>query len=191
MNAGKADPQGRYWAGTMAYDLRPGAGALGRLDPDGTITVHVEGLGEANGFGWSPDGGTFYLVDSGVGFIDAFDVDQNAGTLSRRRTIIRVPREEGLTDGMTVDAEGTIWLSLWDGWSVRRYAPDGTLLLTIPLPVAEVTGCTFGDPDLGTLYITTAAFMLSDEAAAAQPLAGALFAIRPGATGLPAGRYEG
>jgi sugar lactone lactonase YvrE len=175
----------------MAYDLRPGAGALGRLDPDGSVTVQVEGLGEANGFDWSPDGGTFYLVDSGVGQIDAFDVDQEAGSLSGRRNIIRVPRDEGLTDGMTVDAEGTIWLSLWDGWSVRRYAPDGELLRTIRLPVAEVTGCTFGDDDLGTLYITTAAFMLSPEAEQAQPLAGSLFAIRPGATGLPANHYAG
>ena len=187
MNAGKADGLGRYWSGTMAYDLRPGAGALGRLDPDGSITVHVEGLGEANGFDWSPDGGTFYLVDSGVGQIDAFDVDVNAGTLGGRRTIVTVPKDEGATDGMTVDTEGSIWLSLWGGWCVRRYAPDGTLQRSISLPVEQVTGCTFGGEHLDILYITTASYELSEEARAAQPLAGSMFAIRPGVTGL-AGR---
>jgi sugar lactone lactonase YvrE len=191
MNAGKADAQGRYWSGTMAYDLRPGAGALGRLDPDRNITVHVEGLGEANGFGWSPDAGTFYLVDSGIGVIDAFDFDSDAGTLANRRTIVRVPRDEGLTDGMTVDSDGFIWLSLWEGWSVRRYAPDGRLDRTIRLPVAQVTGCTFGGDMLTDLYITSAAYELAAEAAAAQPLAGSLFVIQPGPTGLPAGTYAG
>jgi sugar lactone lactonase YvrE len=191
MNAGKADGHGRFWSGTMAYDLRPGAGALGRLDPDRSISVHVDGLGEANGFGWSPDGRTFYLVDSGIGVIDAFDFDPDAGTLANRRTIVRVPREEGLTDGMTVDSDGFIWLSMWDGWSVRRYASDGRLDRTIAMPVAQVTGCTFGGDGLRDLYITSAAYQLAPEAARAQPLAGSLFVVRPGPSGLPAGSYAG
>ena len=191
MNAGKADGAGRFWGGTMAYDLRPGAGALGRLDPDGELAVQVEDLGEANGLGWSPDEKLFYLVDSGIGVVDAFDFDAVAGTLADRRTVLRVPREEGLTDGMTVDAEGSIWLSLWDGWSVRRYAPDGTLQESIRFPVAQVTGCTFGGPDLRDLYVTTAAYQLSPEQTAEQPLAGSLFVLTPGPMGLPAGRYAG
>src|SRR5919112_1707017 len=89
MNDGACDPQGRFWAGSMAYDERPGAGTLYRMDHDGTVTAVVRGVTISNGLGWSPDGGTMYYADSGAGTLDAFDFDGAGGDLERRRTLVR------------------------------------------------------------------------------------------------------
>ena len=134
INKGTCNPQGRFWAGTMAYDESPGAGALYRLELDGTCTTVLTGLTIANGIGWSPDGRTMYLNDSGTGCLDAFTFDPATGALTDRRTLVRADRAEVVPDGLTVDDEGGIWVAWWGGGAVRRYDPDGSLLLSVPLP---------------------------------------------------------
>src|ERR1700730_646443 len=145
MNDGACDPQGRFWAGTMAYDEAPGAGSLYRLELDGRCTLVLTGLTISNGIGWSPDGATMYLADSGTGDIDASDFDPATGDLSRRRTVAHVTAANAVPDGLTVDDRGDIWAALWNGGALARYPPDGSLAATVPLPVDRPTSCAFGD----------------------------------------------
>ncbi|MBU3061961.1 SMP-30/gluconolactonase/LRE family protein [Nocardia sp. NEAU-G5] len=187
MNEGSCDPDGRFYCGSMGYDAASGAGALYRLDPDGTTRAVLDGVTISNGLAWSPDGTTAYYVDTPTQCIDAFDYDSESG-LSHRRTAVRIPEESGSPDGLTVDADGNIWVALWNGGAVHQYSPTGTLLDIIHLPAAQVTACTFGGPNLNELYITTSRNGLGDNA---EPAAGALFRATLGVTGLPTSTYRG
>jgi sugar lactone lactonase YvrE len=192
MNDGACDPQGRFWAGTMALDESPGAGALYRLELDGTCTAVLTGLTISNGIGWSPDGGTMYLSDSGVGTVDAFDFDPQTGDLSARRTILRVTQAGVAPDGLTVDAKGNLWVALWDGGAVQCYSPGGSLLETVPFPVSRPTSCAFGGKDGTTLFVTTARNGLDESALASQPDAGRVFRVDGlGVSGPPSAPYRG
>lgn len=187
MNDGGCDPQGRFYCGSMAYDASPGRGTLYRLDPDGSVHVVLSGVSISNGLAWSPDGGTVYYIDTPTNRVDAFDFDAEAGTFANRRTVVEIPPEAGHPDGMTVDAEGGLWVALWDGSAVHRYTPDGTLDEVVRLPVRRVTACAFGGPDLDQLYITTSRQDLSDP----EPEAGALFRTVPGVRGMPTLPFAG
>ena len=166
MNDGACDPQGRFWAGTMAYDESPGAGALYRLELDGSCTTVLTGLTISNGIGWSPDASTMYLSDSGTGCVDAFRFDGSTGAISDRRTVVRIDQPGMAPDGLTVDEEGGIWVALWNGGAVNRYAADGSLLATVQLPVERPTSCAFGGPGRDTLFVTSARTDLDDDALA-------------------------
>jgi sugar lactone lactonase YvrE len=191
-NDGACDPQGRFWAGTLAYDLSPEAASLYRLDADGTVARVLDSVTISNGIAWTPDGGTAFYVDSPTLRIDAFDFDPDRGWLSNRRTAVSVDVPAGaMPDGLTLDAQGGLWVALYGGGAVRRYTPAGTLETEIAVPATNVTACAFGGEDLATLFITTARQELSDDQLAAEPHAGAVFAVRPGVTGLPAHEYAG
>ena len=191
MNDGKVDPRGRFWAGTMAYDGRPGAGSLYRLDPDGQVTRVLDGVTTSNGLGWSPDRRVMYYIDTPTQRVDVFDYEERTGEISDRRTLVEIPSDAGSPDGMTVDAEGFLWIALWRGWAVRRYSPDGRLERSIRVPVSQVSSCTFGGPGLAELYITSAATELGPDELLAQPHAGGLFRWHPGVSGLPAHPFAG
>lgn len=182
-NDAKADPAGRLWLGSMAYDERPGAGALYRLD-GGELTRMLGGTTVSNGLGWSPDGSTMYHIDSPTRNITAFAYDLAKGELGESRVFARI--DDGLPDGLCVDAEGYVWVSLWQGSAVRRYAPDGSLERVVRMPTQLVTSCAFVGAGLDTLLITTAAL------GGADPAAGLTYAHRPpGITGRPVDRFAG
>lgn len=187
MNDGGCDPDGRFYCGSMAYDETPGAGALYRLDPDGAVTTVLTGVTISNGLAWSPDGGTAYYVDTPTGRIDAFDYTAAAG-LTHRRPVVTIPEGIGSPDGLTVDAEGNIWVALWGGGAVHCYTPAGEQVARAEFPVTQVTACAFGGPDLASLYVTTSRQGIEE---GTQLEAGALFRLRPGVRGLPAHRYSG
>jgi len=191
MNDGKCDPGGRFWAGTMAIDERRHAGALYRLDADGRVHVMLEHVSISNGLDWSDDGRSMYYVDTPTGSIDVFDFDVADGSIANRRSLLRIEAAAGWPDGLTVDADGYLWVALWSGGAVHRYAPDGALDRTVPLPVSHPTSCAFGGRDLGDLYITSAAIALTPEARMREPQAGSLFRCRPGVRGRPAHRFKG
>ena len=187
-NDGKADPWGRFWAGTMLDDPHEAAGFY-RLDADGSLHQVLTGVSCSNGLGWSPDGATMYYVDTQLGGVDAFDHDPETGAITGRRRLLDI--ERGWPDGLTVDAAGCLWVALWDGWGLRRYTQEGRLLETVELPAQRVTSCAFGGPELSTLYVTTARAGLKEEVLAFQPEAGSLFAFEPEVGGLPAGEWAG
>ena len=192
MNDGACDPQGRFWAGTMAYDESPGAGSLYRLELDGSCTTVLTGLTISNGIGWSPDASTMYLSDSGTGCVDAFRYSSSTGAISDRRTLVHIDQPAVVPDGLTVDEEGGIWVALWGGAVVNRYGPDGALIASIPLPAERPTSCAFGGPELATLFVTTARADLDELALARQPDAGRVLAIDGlGVRGLPCLPYRG
>ncbi|MBN9620794.1 MAG: SMP-30/gluconolactonase/LRE family protein, partial [Actinobacteria bacterium] len=187
LNDGGCDPQGGFLCGSMGTDYAPGRGTLYRLAPDRTITPVLPGLGVPNGLEWTPDGGTAYFVDSLAGTVEVFAHDPERG-LHDRRPFVHVPSDEGLPDGLTVDAEGYVWIAIWGGGQVRRYAPDGRLDEVLEFPVRRVTACTFGGPGLDELYVTS----VGDHALEHEgDVAGALFRVRVGVTGQPVRPFAG
>lgn len=193
MNDGGCDRAGRFYAGTMAFDERPGAGALYRVDLDGSVSTVLDGLTVSNGLGWSPDDRTVYLSDSGAAVVWAFDHDLATGAFGRRRVVLDFSDrpDEGVADGLTVDDEGCLWTALWGGGQVRRYSPDGELLAVVDVPASQTSSCAFAGPGRDLLVISTSAHGLSDGDRAGQPDAGRLFTARPGVTGPPAFPYRG
>jgi sugar lactone lactonase YvrE len=187
----KCDPQGRLWAGTMSRERTPGTAALYRLAPGGELERVIGATTISNGLGWSPDGARMYFVDSTTQRIDVLDFDGAAGEVAGRRPLAEIDPRDGLPDGLTIDAEGGIWVCLFGGGALRRYAPDGTLEAAIRLPVTNPTSPVFGGPDLRTLYVTSARHRLSLGQLAVEPLAGAVLALEPGVRGLPGHRYGG
>jgi sugar lactone lactonase YvrE len=192
-NDGACDPAGRFWAGTATTDGQAGTGALYRLDADGSVTEVLAGVTESNGLAWSPDAATFYYTDSGEpeSRVRAFGFDHRAGALHDERDLIRFAPGDGVADGLVVDADGCLWIAMWDGGCVRRYSADGELIGLYPVPVSRPTCPGFGGPDLDELYLTTAWEGLPDARRAAEPLAGHLLRSRPDARGQAPNRYAG
>jgi sugar lactone lactonase YvrE len=192
MNDGKCDRAGRLWVGSRAGDGHDiGSGALYRLDCNLALSRQLGGITISNGIDWSPDDSTMYYVDSSTGGVDAFDFDLVAGAISNRRRLVSISEDEGVPDGITIDAEGGLWVALWGGGAVHRYEPDGTKSLVLSVPASLVTSCTFGGPDLSDLYITSATVGLSEDDLLAHPMSGAVFRYHPGVRGLPANEYCG
>jgi sugar lactone lactonase YvrE len=191
-NDGRCDPAGRFWAGTMALSEEEGAGNLYMIDQLGTVSKKIEGVSISNGLAWSADHETLYYIDTPTQQVVAFDFDVTAGHISNRRVIITIPEQNGSPDGMTIDAEGMLWIAHWGGWQVSRWNPiTGKQLDHIALPVSKVTSCTFGGEAFEDLYITTASIDLTAEEWKEQPLAGSLFVIKNcGYTGRQAFEYR-
>ncbi len=190
-NDGACDAAGRLWVGTMALDERSPVAALYRVDPDYSVTTVLTGTTISNGLGWSPSGRSFYFIDSPTRRVDVFDCDLATGTLENRRPLAAVEVDGAVPDGMTVDVEGCVWVALHGGWGLNRYSSDGELLAEVRLPVARVTSCCFGGPELRDLYVTTRRDGLSDSEVARQPLAGALLRLDVGVAGLPTDAFAG
>ncbi|WP_461533953.1 SMP-30/gluconolactonase/LRE family protein [Sinomicrobium sp.] len=192
-NDGKCDPNGRFWVGTMddGNNIK-NAGSLYTLERDLTVLKKYSGLTISNGMVWSVDKRSFYLIDTPTQKVMAFDYDNSSGDISNKRDIISIPKGEGSPDGMTIDNEGMLWISHWDGWKVSRWNPHtGTQLFEIKLPVSRVTSCTFGGEKLEDLYITSAKVGLTHEEMAQQPLAGSLFVVKKsGFKGLPSNIFD-
>lgn len=194
-NDGKCDSHGRFWCGSM-HDtsdpaLRRPIAALYRIDPDRSCHRMLEGIRTSNGIDWSPDDRTMYYTDTPTLQISAFDFDPETGMIEHRRVFATVPPACGRPDGLAVDQEGYVWSAHFDGWRVTRYAPDGRVDRIVRLPVQNVTSCAFGGPELDTLFITSATEDLSQAELDRQPLAGGVFAIRPGVRGRPMHRFAG
>jgi sugar lactone lactonase YvrE len=190
-NDGKPDPWGGFCAGTMRLHDDGQPGSLYRLDPDGTVSEIVPGVGLSNGLDWTDDRRLFYYVDSPTGGVDLFDTDPDSGALSNRRRFIDIPAADGIPDGLTVDADGGIWLAVWGSSELRRYTPAGRLDTVVRLPASQVSSAAFGGPDLSVLYITTAREDFSPAQLAAEPHAGDIFLCIPGVTGRPPFRFAG
>jgi sugar lactone lactonase YvrE len=191
MNDGACDPAGRFWAGTMAIDESPGAGALYRLDPDGRVSTMVGRVSISNGIGWSGDARRMFYIDSPTQRIDVFDYDAATGAIANRRPLARIARERGVPDGLTLDADGFLWVALWGGSALHRYAPDGRLDRVVELPASHPTKCAFGGASLDELFVTTATIAQTAAQKAAQPHGGGVYRITPGVRGCAAYVFDG
>lgn len=187
-NDAACDSAGRLWVGTMADDASPGAGALYRLDPDLTWHRVLDGVTISNGIGWSPDDRFMYYADSATRQVAVFDFDLEAGTVSDRRLFVDTSGYEGMPDGLTVDADGCVWVAFYRGAAVRRFAPDGRLLEELVTPVPRPTSVCFAGPELDTLVVTVRGETsdLDGHATGAH-----LYAATPGTRGLPTAMFGG
>lgn len=159
MNDAVCDPGGRFWAGRMASDATPGAGALFRTDPDGTVTQVLDGLSIPNGPAFNSGGTLMYLADSARRLVLRFPIEPTTGDLGDPITFLEL--SEGSPDGMTVDVDGNLWVAIWGCGQVRQYTPDGTLVAQVTLPARQPTAPCLGGPDGRRLFITTATHGLS------------------------------
>jgi len=190
MNDGKCDPRGSFVGGTIAQDGREGAASLYRVDGSGTTEQLLTGVTISNGLDWTADGETMYYIDTPTRTVMAYPYDYASPTLGTPEPVVVIPEDRGFPDGMTLDSQGCLWIGLWGGHAVHRYTPDGTLDTIIDLPVKNVTSCAFGGEDLDTLFVTTATDSSDDADRAAEPLAGALFAVAVGVTGQTPTRFR-
>ena len=190
-NDGAVDPWGLFWIGTLAHDERPGTAGLYRVAADRAVTQVLDGVSVSNGIDWSPDRSSMYYVDSATGRVDVFDVNPADGEVAGRRAFVEIELTGAVPDGLTVDAEGFLWVALWDGGRVRRYAPDGRLDREVLMPVDRPTSVAFGGPGLDALFVTTARDGLPAAALDRQPLAGSVFVHDPGVTGRAPNMWTG
>jgi sugar lactone lactonase YvrE len=184
-NDASVDPAGRVWVGSMDIKEKEPLGTLYRLDSGRTLTPVVKGATVSNGIGWSPDGTRMYYNDSPMRRIDMFDYDQATGEAYQGRMFADLSRADGFPDGLTVDADGYVWVAMFAGGALRRFTPAGHPDAVLPLPVSQPTSCAFGGPGMADLFVTTAYRDLTEAQRAAEPLAGRLLRLRPGPVGLP------
>lgn len=189
LNDGRCDPRGRFWAGSMTKTMKGATGRLYRVDRGRTETCE-DNIWVSNGIAWSPDGATMYFADSHLHTIFAYAYDLASGKLGKRRVFADLNDTAGVPDGASCDAEGYLWSAMFDSGRIARYAPNGRLDGTVPVPVSRPTAVTFGGPDLRTMYVTTARFRLSPEKLAAEAYAGGLLALDVGVAGLPEPMYQ-
>jgi sugar lactone lactonase YvrE len=184
-NEGGCDPLGALICGQKSSAVS-GGGEVLRLNTDRTVDTLFGGVTVSNGIGFTADRSRMYYIDSRTRRIDVFDADGH--TLSDRRPFVAIPDGVGGPDGMWVDAEDGVWVALFRGAAVRHYNSAGELEDVVELPPSQVSSCTFGGPDLSTLYITTSRENLPDDA---EPLAGAVFAASVGVAGQPVIPFAG
>lgn len=189
MNEGACDAAGRFFCGSMAYDMRPGGGRLYRLDPDLSVHVALSGVSIPNGLVWTDAGATALHADTLSREIRAYDYDLDRGTFGASRVFVRMEDDApGSPDGMALDEEGGLWVAMWGGGAVYRYDPEGRLDQVLPLPVTNPTSCAFGGGDDPVLYVTTSRQGI---AAGAEPLAGRVAAVPSSVRGAPVFAFAG
>lgn len=161
-NDATADAKGRFLFGTTFYgpgctDGNYTSGKLFKVEKDCSISVLDEGICLSNGLGFSPDNKILYYTDTVPRIIYAYDYNLDKGTVLNRRIFVKIPDDEGIPDGMTVDAEGYVWSAQWYGGCIVRYDPDGKVERRVNTPAKQTSSIVFGGKDLTDIYVTTAA----------------------------------
>ncbi|MFT8322063.1 MAG: SMP-30/gluconolactonase/LRE family protein [Bacillus sp. (in: firmicutes)] len=191
-NDGKCDANGRFWAGSMNLNDKDGEGALYCLDGDGTLTKKLDRVSISNGLAWSPDNNYMYHIDTPMKKVVRYRYHLDTGEIGTAVEVINFTEEVGFPDGMTIDAEGMLWIAHWGGSKVSRWDPNlGMKLKEINLPVLNATSCTFGGDGLDELYITTARSGMDEEQVEKYPLSGGLFKVKTGVKGIKTAFYGG
>lgn len=190
MNDAKTDPRGVYWSGSCELDFEPGRGGLWRMDKDWEPSLVLEGLTLPNGLGWSPDGHTFYLVDSLERVVRKYGYDPGSSQMDTQSEVLMGPEMfPGLPDGLAVDTRGHLWIAEFSASALHEFSPEGILLQTISMPTSQPTSCAFVGDGLDQLWVTSAALGVDP---AKDPDAGAIFEVQGhGAVGMPVAKFRG
>lgn len=193
-NDGRSDPQGNFWVGSMKNNVLPdgelgeagpGEGVLYRVDPAGTVTEWRRDLGISNTLCWSPDARRFYFADTLANVIRVYDYEAATGAISNEQPFL-TGFARGAPDGSAIDSEGYLWNCRFGGGCIVRMATDGHIDRVLEMPVQNITTCTFGGPDLKTLFITTASIVSPP----GNRLAGSLFAVDVAVPGMAENRFQ-
>lgn len=183
-NDGACDADGRLWIGTMSTKFTPGSGSLYRIDSELSPEKMLGKITISNGMAWTADNQTFYYIDSPTREIKAYQFDVETGEINFDRTVIRVPKELGTPDGMSIDQDGKLWVAHYGGFGVYCWDPEnGKLLKKIVLPVPNVTSCVFGGENLDHLLITTARENLTEAQLKEYPESGDVFLVKTNTKG--------
>jgi len=190
-NDGKCDPRGRFIAGTMDINEKDPTGSLYSFDGK-TITKLLSNITISNGMTWSPDGKTFYYIDTPTRGVKAFDYDLDSGAIANSRVVVSVPESLGWPDGMTSDTQGNLWIAMWGGSQITKWNPGtGELLEQIALPVIQPSSCAFGGKNMNELFITSARKDLDEAALNQVPLSGGVFRLETKVEGMPMFEFAG
>ena len=184
MNDGKADAQGQIWCGTMDMAEESDSGSLYRLTPDLVWQQMDTGYRVPNGPAFSHCGKWLYHSDTARRIMYRFA--RAADGIANRQPFISFTDADGYPDGMTVDADGHIWVAHWGGGRISRFTPDGKLDRAIALPARQVTNICFAGPDLDRMFVSSAAIGLD-----ATPCDGGLFEVDCGVRGLQTHLFAG
>ena len=186
-NDGKCDEKGRLWVGTMDREERDPLGTLYCCSAEGGLNPVHAGVTVSNGIAWSTNNDELYYIDSPTRCVCVFDYDLSSGEIKNKRELIKFTENDGFPDGMTTDSEGRLWIAFWGGSKVLCVDPiSGKIEGKIDFPVSKVTSCAFGGDDLSQLFVTSARVEINEEE---EPLAGRVFIVEPGVTGLESNRY--
>lgn len=190
-NDGQVGPDGRYYIGTMDREYKRPVAALYRVEPNGSFHLLLSDRTISNGIAWSSDHQTMYYIDSPTHTVQAYDFDKATGNITHEQTLVEIGQDEGVPDGMAIDAAGHLWVAHHGAGYVARYhGHTGKLMAKVEVPAPNVSSCTFGGVGFQTLYITTAREGLSDEQLEQYPLSGGLFAIEPPQPGRASFSFE-
>jgi sugar lactone lactonase YvrE len=191
-NDGKCDPSGRFWLGTLDYDLEEGSGNLFCMNWDLKVDQKLDQLTIPNGMAWNSRGDTFYFIDTIARKLYSFRYQKETGEISDRSVIYDFDEDLGYPDGMTIDTHDKLWIALYAGRKVIQINPKkGHIEFEIRVPVPKPTSCTFGGKDLRTLFITTCREYMDESQIEKAPLSGSLFSIDLPFSGRPVDRFSG
>jgi len=186
-NDGKCDPAGRLWVGTMSINGEAHQGRLYMFDFNGSFHIRIDSTSTSNGIVWTSNHKKMYYIDTPCSCVMEYSYDESTGKIDSARMAVKIPKELGYPDGMTIDSQDKLWIAHWGGYGVYRWDPiTGKLMETIKVPAKNVTSCAFGGDKLDILYITTARKGNSEEELKQYPLTGGLFKIKPGVRGVQA-----
>lgn len=191
-NDGKCDPDGRFWAGTLAQDGTPHVGTLYCLERDLSLSTKLEGVSISNGIVWNHAKTYMYYIDTPTQQVVRYDYKNDTGEITSPQTIITIEEKAGSPDGMCIDADGMLWVALWDGGKVIRIDPEkGEIIAEVLVPhVGQITSCALGGENGTTLFITTARQGFTEKEVEEQPTAGSLFSAEVGVRGVPTARFK-
>ena len=189
LNDGGTDPAGRFLVGTLSLGGPSQREVLVRLEADGRLTVLDGDLSLSNGLAWSSDGRRMFSVDTLARTVSVRDYDVGSGAVGPRRVHLRL--EDGFPDGIAMDAADHLWVAVWGGGEVRRYAPDGALADRVATGAPHTSSVAFAGDDLRVLVITTATSELSEEQLQSHPDSGRMFTARVNVPGLPVASWQG
>jgi len=191
LNDGKCDPSGRFWVGSMHWEQKKGRAKLYTIQNDGSVAIKKDKVTISNGIVWTADKKTMYYIDTPTAQIKAYDYDDATGNITNERVAVEVSNKLGFPDGMAIDAEGMVWVGMWNGNAVIRFNPKtGKMLQKIEIPAHNITSCAFGGKNLETLYITTAKLDMTAEEIKKYPLAGSVFKVIPGVKGVKSSFFK-
>lgn len=191
-NDGKCDPAGRFWVGTLDYDLEKGSGNLFCVNSDLKVEKKLDQLTIPNGMAWNSSGDTFFFIDTPARKLYSFRYQKETGEISDRFVVYEFDEGLGYPDGMTIDSDDKLWIALYAGRKIIQINPkNGHIEFEIRVPVPKPTSCTFGGKDLKTLFITTCREYMDESDLEKAPLSGSLFSIDLPFSGWPVDRFNG
>jgi sugar lactone lactonase YvrE len=179
-NDGATDPFGRFLVGTLSLGREANRECLYRVDIDGSLFTIDSDLTLSNGLAWSPDGRTFYSVDTLAGIVWKREYSDPLGARERFLSI-----DGGYPDGICIDAQGNLWVAVWGSAEVRKFSPQGEQTAVVHTSAPHTSSVAFVGRHLDRLLITSGRQHLNAQQLAAFPDSGLLFLADVDAVGVP------